>query len=339
MRSSVLVEVTRGGTIESRHRGTLVVVDCQGGDLHVAGDPDSEVFIRSVVKPLAAVQVVASGAADTFDFGTAELAVISGSHGGLDEDARIVTGILERIGCSEADLRNGSDGPSDERTKARFTVSGEQPGPIRQMCSGEHAGILALARQLEVPTDGYTDPDHPAGRSIESLLERVLLRDGPMDRAIDNCAIPTWRAPLAAIARAYAWLARPERLPDSLSDLRVPFQRVRDAMVAHPERISGPGQLDTDLTAVDGFIAKEGSEGLIAIGSIGSGLGLAIGIEDGDPQRRAASVVAISALGALRLLDEDAERSLREEHWSPITDSLSRTVGEQRPAFHLPAAE
>ena len=60
----VLVEVLRGSTVESRHRGAVAIVDADGA-LHTAlGDVDRLVFPRSAVKVLQALPLVASGAAD-----------------------------------------------------------------------------------------------------------------------------------------------------------------------------------------------------------------------------------------------------------------------------------
>ena len=62
----VLVEVTRGTTVESFHRGAMAVVDADGA-LHTAlGDIDRPIFPRSAVKVLQALPLVESGAADRF---------------------------------------------------------------------------------------------------------------------------------------------------------------------------------------------------------------------------------------------------------------------------------
>jgi L-asparaginase II len=340
MRSETLVEIVRGDSVEARHRGAVVVVDCQGGEAHVAGDAQRLVFVRSAIKPFVAALVVASGAADALGLEPAEIAVAAGSHGGTDEDAALVQRLLERAGASEDDLHNGTGGPADEATKIRLAAAGVEAGPVRQMCSGEHAAILGLAAHSGWSSGNYWRAAHPAQRAIDALVERLFGAENIAERATDDCGLPTWRVPLASIARAYAWLARPERLPDELHDLIQPFSRVRDAMLAHPDRVSGPGQLDTDLTATDrAFVAKEGAEGLLGIGCVGTGLGVALSIDDGDKTRRAAAVVAIATLARLGLLDDKAEARLRDRYWPKMVDSVGRTVGEARPAFHLPAGE
>ena len=61
-----LVEATRGGIVESAHRGALVVVDARGQVVHATGDTARPVFARSAVKVLQALPLVTSGAADAF---------------------------------------------------------------------------------------------------------------------------------------------------------------------------------------------------------------------------------------------------------------------------------
>ena len=50
MENPVLVEVLRGKAIESRHRGSVAVVDADGGIALALGDIDTPVFPRSAVK-------------------------------------------------------------------------------------------------------------------------------------------------------------------------------------------------------------------------------------------------------------------------------------------------
>ncbi|HEV7809134.1 MAG TPA: asparaginase [Candidatus Limnocylindrales bacterium] len=336
MRGPVLVEIERGGLVETRHRGAVSIVDCVGTDVYASGDP-RPVFLRSAIKPFVSALVVACGAADAFSMTPEELAIIGGSHAGLDRDAELVTGLLERIGRTEADLINGAAQPSDEATKRRLECEGEEPSAIRQMCSGEHAGMLSIAVHGGWPVEGYGKPDHQVQVAIRQMVDRVFADDEAIESATDACGVPTFRVPLHTIARAFGWMARPERLPDELADLRESWVRVRDGILDHPERISGPGQLDTELTATDrAFIAKEGAEGLLGIGSVATGLGVAVSIEDGDPSRRATSVATISALSQLGLLDSDVEGRLRDAHWAPIRDSQGNEVGIAHSTVHVP---
>ena len=71
------VEVTRGDMVESRHMGACVVVDADGGILHAWGDQDRVVYPRSAIKPLQALALVESGAADAYRVSDPEPALAS----------------------------------------------------------------------------------------------------------------------------------------------------------------------------------------------------------------------------------------------------------------------
>ena len=69
----VLVEVRRGGTSESRHRGHIVQVGATGKVLRAVGAPSTEILLRSTVKPFGVVALIESGAADDLALTPAEL--------------------------------------------------------------------------------------------------------------------------------------------------------------------------------------------------------------------------------------------------------------------------
>ena len=63
MDNPVLAEVTRGGHVESRHRGAFVVMVGDGCVVLSAGDTARAVFPRSAVKAIQALPLIETGAA------------------------------------------------------------------------------------------------------------------------------------------------------------------------------------------------------------------------------------------------------------------------------------
>ena len=62
VRDAELAVATRGGMIESRHRGTVVVLS-PGGDVILAlGDAHRPIFARSTLKPFQAIGALKAGA-------------------------------------------------------------------------------------------------------------------------------------------------------------------------------------------------------------------------------------------------------------------------------------
>src|SRR5215472_16000214 len=62
----VLVEATRSDMVESRHRGAVAVIDAAGNIALALGEIERPVFARSAIKPLQALPLIESGAADRF---------------------------------------------------------------------------------------------------------------------------------------------------------------------------------------------------------------------------------------------------------------------------------
>src|SRR3546814_5469262 len=110
----LLVEVTRGSQVESRHRAAVAVVDTDGKLVVSAGDTDRPVYARSAIKSLQAIALVESGGADAFELSEAELALACASHSDEPRHVDAVTAWLTRIGLSVADLECGPQLPSYE---------------------------------------------------------------------------------------------------------------------------------------------------------------------------------------------------------------------------------
>ncbi|MBK8232610.1 MAG: asparaginase [Candidatus Eisenbacteria bacterium] len=95
-----MVEVTRGVSVESAHRGAIAAVDMNGRLIASIGTPAHPVFVRSCAKPFQALALVCSGAADAFGVTEEELAVVCASHSGEPEHVRLVTSLLQKAGIS-----------------------------------------------------------------------------------------------------------------------------------------------------------------------------------------------------------------------------------------------
>jgi L-asparaginase II len=94
----ILVEVTRNGFVECRHRGCAVVVDATGKVHWHWGDPDQLIIARSALKPIYAVPLVATGAAEAMGCAAVELALACSSHLGGRFHTDPIRRWLNRIG-------------------------------------------------------------------------------------------------------------------------------------------------------------------------------------------------------------------------------------------------
>jgi L-asparaginase II len=333
----ILAEVTRrwrstGPTgVESVHRGSMVVADCAGNIVALAGQ-DGEFFLRSSAKPFQALAAVTSGALDHFGFGDRELALFSASHSGEPMHVGLGRSILERLGLDDSDLECGAHPPLAPDAVASLYRSGGHVGPLHNNCSGKHLGMLTLARFRGWPIAGYVERDHPVQQEIFRILGSLLGRDpATIPFATDGCGVPTARVSQREQARLFALLANPEALPE---EFRPAARRIAGAMAAHPELVAGTGRMNTHLLQAAGgaVVAKTGAEGSIGVGLRGRGLGLSVKVADGN-SRPLGPVVAALLTGLGLLTDEKAAEFRARYLPAPVTNARGERVGEIRPAM------
>ena len=102
--SPVLAEVVRGGMVESRHHASVAVVDAHGGIVRAWGDVELPIYGRSAIKPLLAIPLVESGAADRFKLGQAEIALATASHNAEPRHLETVKWTIDNVIASEPDM-------------------------------------------------------------------------------------------------------------------------------------------------------------------------------------------------------------------------------------------
>lgn len=326
------IEVTRGTLVESAHRAHAAVVDSGGSVLYAAGDPDRVTFLRSSAKPLQALAMVESGAAEHFDLTDREIAVMCASHAGEPFHVAAVQSILRKIGLDEGALACGTHAPAHGPSAAALVRAGESPRKIHNNCSGKHASMLTLCRHEGWQIEGYTAPEHP----VQVRLRRVLAElAGIMPEdvyvAVDGCNAPVFAIPLRHIARAFATLAKPA----AVQPIReAAIQRISRAMRAHSEMVDGTGGFTTNLMRVAGenIVSKSGAEGLFCAGALSQGWGIAVRIEDGSA--RAHPVLVPELLADLGVISADQRDRLRALHSADVFNTAGVAVGEMRPRLN-----
>jgi L-asparaginase II len=332
---ALLVEVLRGGMVESEHRGALVLVD--GDRTHGVGDVERPVWTRSAVKPFQAIASLVRGLADEARLTDAELAVLSASHAGSALHIAAVESLLAKTGSTADDLLCGPHPPFDPTTSRELARAGVEPGRIHNNCSGKHAGLLWLARKCGVPPEHYLDPDTASQREVRAVIGRFAeVPPASIDVAVDGCGAPTFRLPLVALARAFARLMNHESLAAVEQGA---CERLRMAITRSPVHLEGPGRLCTELCrALPGRIfPKNGAEGVFAFGLRGADgrvLGCAVKIADGGA--RAYPPVVVEAVRRLCGLTE-LPAGLAPFVRPPVRNTRDRTVGEVRCAVRWPS--
>jgi len=340
MNSEILAKVIRGETIESIHRGHLIVVSGDGKIIAQLGNPEMVTFFRSSAKPFQVIPFLTSCAAESFGFSEREIALACGSHSGEKFHIETVEKMLEKIGFSETDLRCGVHVPFNEEVAEELIKASKKPMQLHNNCSGKHASMLAVAKQTGADFKTYELLENPVQQKILETVSKFS--DVPKNQikiGIDGCAVPNFALPVSAMAKSFARLVFPPKSFDK--ETREACRQIVSAMISYPEMIGGTERLDTIIMqALRGkIVSKIGAEGIYTAGILPSqkwkkGLGIAFKIEDGE-DKRARAVVAIELFRQLGILDEKAAETLDEFSPMQIKNRRGDKVGEVKASFNL----
>jgi L-asparaginase II len=332
--AEVLLHVTRGAMIECAHRGHIAVADRSGRVFYSAGNPEKMIYARSSMKPIQALPIIESGASDAFGFTEEEIALLCASHNGEEAHTAAAASMLQKMRLSGTCLLCGPHAPYDPLAASRLSKKGIAPTALHNNCSGKHAGMLALALQLESPIDDYMDPGHPVQRRMRRMVSQMSgVSEDELVLGTDGCGVPVFGLPLHRLAAAYAELGAVSLLQNTPTAAAA--HRILAALRAHPFQLAGSGRYDTRLIEVTGgrIIGKMGAEGVFALTLPHKGLGLALKIEDGA--QRAIYPAVTEALVQLGWLDVKEAEALSGFHKPLLKNWKGTPVGEIRPAFQL----
>ncbi|MBL7498140.1 asparaginase [Frankia sp. CNm7] len=304
----VLLTATRSGTVESWHRGSLVLLGADGAVEVALGTPDRPVFARSCLKPLQVAAMVDAGYPGRHE----QLALAAASHDGEPVHRQTVRAILAAAGLDEEALRCPPAWPGDEEARLQWVRQGGEPARICHNCSGKHAAMLATGRAAGWDTSTYLLPAHP----LQVLIRETVARyagEPVAATAVDGCGAPAHAISLVGLARSFAALSRAADGPARL---------VTSAMQDHPRHIGGTRRSITHLVAdVPGLLAKDGAEAVIAA-SLPDGRSFAAKLDDG-----AARGLAPLLAAALSYWGFGARPSVRRWRAVPVTGG-GEQVGE-----------
>lgn len=296
----VLAHLVRNGTVESVHRGTVVVTSPDGRVDWQLGAAEGPVFARSSNKPVQALAMVRAG----LDLPDEQLALACASHSGEPFHLAAATAILAGAGLTPADLQNTPDYPIDEAEHTAWIRAGRPKESLAQNCSGKHAAMLATTVANGWDPRAYREPEHPLQQHLTAVLEEVT-RERVTAIAVDGCGAPAHAYPLTGLARAFGRLASARQ--------GTAEARVADAIRAQPAYLGGTGRQVTTLVAeVPGLIAKDGAESVYAVG-LADGRGVALKIADGNPRAKPVVLAAV-----LRRLGIEAPTALDALDLAPV---------------------
>lgn len=297
MAAAELIELWRGGILESTHRGHAVICDEKGEVVEAWGEPEAVIFPRSSCKMIQALPLIESGAADKAGLSDRQLALACASHQGAEIHTAAVDSWLKDLGLGEADLRCGSHVPYDEAARDALYRHHAKPCQLHNNCSGKHAGFLTLNRHLGGGAE-YVEVDHPVQKAVRAATEEVA-GEASAGYGIDGCSAPNFALTLAGLGRAMGFFAGARDAGDRRERAA---HRLTRAMAAYPEMVAGEGRACTNLMrAMGGRVAvKTGAEAVFVAILPEQKRAVALKIMDGGSRASEAAITAILVrLGAL----------------------------------------
>lgn len=316
MSNPVLVEVTRGGRVESRHRGTVIVVDAAGEKIWALGDTDAPIYPRSAVKAMQAMVLVESGAADSLGFGDRELALACSSHSGEPAHAELASAMLSRVGRDETTLECGCQWPSRLKVSIALARAGGSATQLHNNCSGKHAGFICTACHLGIDPTGYIRYGHEIQDMIRGVMADLTGDHFGVDNcATDGCSIPTYAVPLATLAHGFARMSTGSGLEATRA---AAAKQIMSACMAEPYYVAGEGRACTRLmqSAPGQIFAKTGAEGVFCAALPQQGLAIALKCDDGGA--RAADAIVAGVLARFIDADNDVKDALMQQANRPV---------------------
>lgn len=333
MGNPVLVEVTRGGAVESRHNGAVVVIDADGVVVESLGDINQPVFPRSAVKGVQALALIESGAADRLCFGNAEIALACSSHSGEPAHADLALRMLKAADRDERCLECGWHWPNNDAAARALAREGREPSALHNNCSGKHSGFVCAAIAMGADPAGYVKQGHRLQDYVTAALEDAFaFNSTTAPVGIDGCAIPTYGIPLKNLAAGFARFGTGRGFgPERAKAIR----RIREACAAEPFFVAGTGKFDTRImTALRAqAFTKTGAEGVYCAALPESGFGVAIKIDDGNS--RASEVTMAAMLDRFLPLKGEGRAAVDAALNPTITNRNGLAVGEIRRAEAL----
>lgn len=332
MQATPLVQIIRGGVLESEHVGSFVVL--RGDEiLHRGGDIDHRFYIRSASKPVQALPTLLTGTADAYNLTDEELAVTCASHLAEPVHVSLALELLRRAGLNEEHLQCGPDWPSHSKSRHDAMVAGGKRRAFHN-CSAKHAGMLLNCVHNGWPVETYLEPDHPLQQMILEYIAKFSgLAPESIHIAVDGCGAPVYYLSVTEMARLFSHYACPPRGWDGA--LTAACARIADVVAAHPNLIGGTGDFCSDLLAAGKgrWINKGGAEAVYCFARRSDGLALGLKCHDGNSRGRNAAVAHL--LEQLGILGAEESAALSAHSHPDMHNSQGKVIGQLQPVASI----
>lgn len=252
------VDLMRGDFVDQRFFAIAVLYGFSNNEpvliSKIGADNDYPFFLRSLLKPMQASIIADYDTAGFYNFSPSEIAVMQASHCGEKLHTDLVLSILNKAGLMESDLLC----PAIPPLSPNALDYGRKPSLVHNNCSGKHAMLLAVSKQLGFLLNNYNDINHPVQKLVLDKICSLSEYDNP-PQTYDGCTLPVWALPLKSIARAFYKLYNDNK-----------YSFLRDTYCLNPYIIGGMDALglrqDTCIMKLNSdLISKTGAGGFLSV--------------------------------------------------------------------------
>lgn len=327
--AAVAVEVLRGGRVDCVHYGKAVVVAADGHIIQSWGDIDTPFFPHSAFKPIQALPLISTGAADAFTLSPQELTLACSSHLGDPVHVDLIESWLSRLGLNEAQLLCGRTPPFSPAAVDELRRLGRPYSQLHNNNSGKHAAFLTTALHMNEPLTDYIAPRHSVQHRVRTTMSDLMSISLPeTPDGIERCGAPAYAVRPFNLALAMARIALIVK-----TDPQNAASRLLRAVCENPRLLVGRGRWSTRILEITGgnVIVKGGADGVYAACIPSRALGLAVKIEDGS--QLAADTALLSILAQLGAFDDCAFDTLPSLLRRPVFSFGGEKIGETRCLF------
>jgi len=332
--SEVLIKIYRGNIVENIYRGDIAIIGGKGKLAFLTGDSEKITYWRSSAKPIQALAVIYSGAAEKYGLTEKEIAIMTSSHSGEEEHIKLIYSILDKIGLNEGNLLCGAY-PVFHKSSTESLIQNKIPTKsIYNPCSGKHVAQLILCQYYGWRISDYYRLEHPVQQMIlNSVAEMTEYPKEKIHLGIDACGVPVFGLPIKNMSYAYKSMINWKILD---SKYQQAAKKIVVSMIKYPEIVGGTGRFDTDLMRVSEgkLLAKSGADGVFCIGVHNDdGMGITIKMESGN--MKFLPLVVVQVLYQLKILSKEKLNQLKQYCPSWVKNYRNEKVGKFISDFKL----
>lgn len=323
---SNLLKYVRNNQTEQIHSGLILHINKNGIINKIGEDNGYKFYHRSCMKPMQFSPVIDLKLDEKYNLTSKEIAVCCASHTGEEFHQKEIYSVLNKIGFNEDDLLCPPHEPLSKSEQKRLILTGKDYTKIHNNCSGKHAAMLMLCKELGYPIENYTDMSHPLSDLIINQVCRLCeVEKNEIIISKDGCGLPVVATTLEALGKGFLNLfCNPK------------YEKIKDTFLNNPYYIGGYQRLDSEIIHSNkNLAAKVGACGLCVVVNTEKEEALVVKVADSNMEAR--SIITIDALLQLKWSEPDMVKSdqLNNIYSKTICSQTGEILGVIKNCFNI----